>query len=165
LFLIDYEQRMRYNKAMDGGFTPPQIPQGPVGAPNQAPNQINAPSGFERESQLSRSVARSGKIKQAANAVIKTRADFKAYLQSNGLDLFTSAVEFQQLGDFITSSYVIYRNHGDYQEPLSAFLARYPQLQQAVVEIRDRLRPVQQYMDVKSKSLRDAPPIPGFEGI
>jgi hypothetical protein len=146
---------------MNGGFTPPQMPQG-MGNFGNLPNQANAPRGFESEGSVGRSVARSGQIKQATQAVINTRSDFKNYLLSNGLDLYTSAVEFQNSGDFIASSYVIYLNHGGYQEPLSAFLQRYPQLQQPVMQIRDRLRQVQPYMNVQTGSRRDMPPIPGF---
>ncbi len=140
---------------MNGGFLPPtpQMPTQGGGNFNAAPNQANLPSAAEQQGQWAKSVARSASIRQAAGAVIKTRAQFKAYLKQNGMDLVTSAVEFQASGDFIASSYIEYMNHGGFKEPLTLFLSRYPQLQQSAVEIRDRLRPVQGHMQVVTPTL------------
>lgn len=120
---------------------------------NAAPNVSNVAPGSERQNQWARSVARSAQIKHATSAVITTRSQFKTYLQQNGMDLFTSAVEFQQNGDFILSSYILYKNYKNYQEPLASFLQRYPQLQEAVIAIRDRLRPAATHMKVVTPKL------------
>jgi|GEM_PF-2047019 len=142
---------------MNEAFLPP-MPQNlpPVGGDsnfNSAPNVINVAPAAESQSQWTRSVARSAQIKQATTAVITTRSQFKSYLQQNGMDLFTSAVEFQQNGDFILSSYIIYKNYKNYQEPLASFLQRYPQLQEPVIAIRDRLRPAAGHMKVTTPKL------------
>jgi hypothetical protein len=142
---------------MSDAFLPP-MPQNisiPNGDPNfnASPNVSNVAPGGEKQSQWSRSVIRSGQIKAATSAVITTRSQFKTYLQQNGMDLFTSAVEFQQNGDFILSSYIIYKNHKNYQEPLASFLQRYPQLQPAVIAIRDKVRPAMANMKVVTPKL------------
>lgn len=116
--------------------------------PSQTPNV--ASSSFERD-RIVRSFARGKKIKTATTAVIQTRAQFVDYLRSNDMDLWTSAVEFQNSGDFIMSSYVVYPSHNNLKEPLGAFLQRYPHLAQPVMAIRDALRPMQQNMQVKTK--------------
>ena len=142
---------------MSEAFLPP-MPQNvsiPNGDPsfNAAPNTSNVAPSNEKQSQWSRSVARSAQIKRATSAVITTRSQFKTYLQQNGMDLFTSAVEFQQNGDFILSSYILYKNYKNYQEPVASFLQRYPQLQEAVIAIRDRLRPAAANMKVATPKL------------
>jgi hypothetical protein len=78
------------------------------------------------------------------------------------MDLYTSAVEFQHSGDFIMSSYIVYTNYNNYQEPLATFLQRYPQFQQAVIAIRDRLRPAQQNMQVLTPKLSQTGQMPPF---
>jgi hypothetical protein len=153
---------------MNQGFTPPmpQMPQMPSGGDsnsfNSAPQQNNFGPSQEKQSQWTRSVARSAQIKNATNTVIKSRSQFKAYLQQNGMDLYTSAVEFQHSGDFIMSSYIVYTNYNNYQEPLATFLQRYPQFQQAVIAIRDRLRPAQQNMQVLTPKLSQTGQMPPF---
>lgn len=151
---------------MNENFFPPNLESQPMAQSgngnnynlegNQGPaQQINyQPPSQEFQRQWSRSVARSVKIKAAATKVINTRAQFKKYLNQNGMDLYTSAVEFQQTKDFIFSSYVIYLNYNGFQEPLSSFLQRYPQLQQPVMQIRDRLRNVADDMEVISPKSR-----------
>lgn len=141
---------------MNGGFVPPmpQMPAQVAGSGfGSAPNQINQPASTEQQGQWAKSVARSANIRQATGTVIKTRSQFKAYLKQNGMNLVTSAVEFQATGDFIASSYVEYINYDNMSEPLGQFLSRYPQLQQAAIEIRDRLRPVQGQMQVITPTL------------
>ena len=142
---------------MSDAFLPP-MPQNisiPNGDPNlnNVPNSANVAPSSERQGQWSRSVARSAQIKSATTAIITTRSQFKTYLQQNGMDLFTSAVEFQQNGDFILSSYIIYKNYRGYQEPLASFLQRYPQLQEPVMSIRDQLRPAVHNMKVTTPKL------------
>jgi hypothetical protein len=69
--------------------------------------------------------------------------------------LLTSAVEFQQSGDFIHSSYVVYLNHGRFKESLGEFLSRYPQMSQQVEAINEQLKPVQTKMQVLTKPISD----------
>lgn len=138
----------------------PQIPQQfapPTGAdtsgnPNQSSANFNVAPSSERERVL-RSVARSGKIKAATSAVIKTRSQLVEYLRQNGLDLWTSAIEFQKTADFILSSYIVYPKHNNFKEPFAQFLQRYPNLQPAAIAIRDQLRPVSGQMQVVSPKL------------
>ncbi|MEI6729083.1 MAG: hypothetical protein WCK98_05565 [bacterium] len=143
---------------MNESFAPP-VPQ--FQAPNQGdPNGVNGGPQFnntgpgqESQSQWTRSVARSARIRSATSTIIKTRGQFKAYLQSNGMDLYTSAVEFQHTGDFILSSYILYSNYNNYKEPLAAFLQRYPTMQQPVIAIRDSLISVKGSMQVITPKL------------
>jgi hypothetical protein len=152
-----------------GNFMPPQMPQMPSnqmgGNPNGAPNLSNFSPSQEKMGEWQKSVARSAKIKSATGSIIKTRGDFKAYLIQNGMDLFTSAIEFQQSGDFIMASYIIYRNYNDYKEPLAVFLQRYPQMQQPVIQIRDLLRPAQKDMQVLTPKLSNPNPFGDIAGI
>jgi hypothetical protein len=126
-------------------FTPPT--RGDNGANINQANNYNVAASTERE-RLFRSVARSNKIKGATSAVIQTRAQLVQYLRQNGLDLWTSAIEFQQSADFIVSSYVVYPKHNNFKETLSAFLQRYPNLQPVAIAIRDQLRPAAANMQV-----------------
>jgi hypothetical protein len=119
-------------------FVPPSGGDTNGGNINQAPNFNVAPS-TERE-RLLRSVARSTKIKSATTSVIQTRSQLVQYLKQNGLDLWTSAVEFQKSHDFIVSSYVIYPKHNNFKEALVEFLKRYPNLQPVAAAIRDQLK-------------------------
>jgi len=139
------------NPGQNGNFNAPNLP-------NSAPRQENR----EQMGQFAKSVARSAKIKKATTSIIKTRQDFKNYLLQNGMDLFTSAVEFQATGDFIKSSYVIYKNHQNYQESLVDFLTRYPNLQQPVMQINEQLRPQQQNMQVLTPKLSNPNPFEQF---
>jgi hypothetical protein len=136
---------------MPQNFAPPS--SGDTGNPNinQATNFNVAPS-TERE-RLLRSVTRSTKIKAATSSVIQTRLQLVAYLKQNGLDLWTSAVEFQQNHDFILSSYVIYPKHNNFKEPLSGFLKRYPNLKAIAEAIRDQLVSAGQNMQVISPKM------------
>jgi hypothetical protein len=136
-------------------FTQPQF-NPPTGNANpnmssSTPNVSSFAPGQETQSQWTRSVARSKTVKKATSTVITTRAEFRAYLQQSGLDLMTSAIEFQESGDFIQSSYVIYPAQNFYKEPLSAFVDRYPTVKLAAESIRDNLRTVQSQMQVVSK--------------
>jgi len=137
---------------MDGqSMNIPQVnlapPPGASGDPAAANFNTSGP-GQERTSTWTKSAARSRQTRQATKIIINTRLQFKTYLQTSGLDLWTSAVDFQQSGDFILSSYVIYPNNGNFKEPLGAFLQRYPQLQAIAISIRDQLRPVQAQMQI-----------------
>ena len=156
---------------MEQFFAPPtpQAPQIPSGNNSgNLPQQSNyAPHQESRESQgeFGRSVARSAKIKQATTGIIRTRSQFKQYLLQNGMDLYTSAVEFQQTGDFILSSYAVYLQHNNYKEPLGEFLQRYPNLQVPVMNIRDQLRPMQQSMQVLTPKMSQPNPFAQFNGV
>ena len=132
--------------SMPQQFTPPSSGDSGNVNINQA-NNFNVAASSERE-RLFRSVARSNKIKGATSTVIQTRSQLVQYLRQNGLDLWTSAIEFQQTADFIVSSYVIYPKHNNFKEPLGAFLQRYPNLQAVAVAIRDQLRPAAGNMQV-----------------
>lgn len=127
-----------------GGFQQPQnFNPGPGAVPgggNLPPQQMNQPRSFETQKQWARSVSRSKQIKKSANNIIHTRQQFVEHLKQYGLGLVTSAVEYQQTQDFIASSYIIYENHNNYKERLGDFLARYPQLQQAALNVRDNLK-------------------------
>jgi hypothetical protein len=139
-------------------FAPPQMPQ-----QGGSPNMNNYAGGSrEAQGQWAKSVARSAKIKRATKSIIFSRSDFKLYLQKNGMDVFTSAVEFQKTGDFIQSSYIVYLNYNNYQEPLSQFLQRYPNLVIPVSKIKDQLKPVQQDMQVITPSLANPNPFEEF---
>lgn len=118
----------------------------PSSMPNQqggAPNMSNyVPGGQEFIPQQPQIVIKSRAIRNVTQAIIKTRAQLKKYLQNSGLDLYTSAVEFKQTGDFILSSYVVYPKHDNQKEALKDFLKRYPDLSQACLYIRDNLSSV-----------------------
>jgi len=156
-----------------GNFMPPQMPQmqqtlggnNPGGNPNSAPNVSNYAPNQEQMGRWQQSVARSAKIKKATGSIIKTRADFKNYLLQNGMDLFTSAIEFQRSGDFVMSSYILYKNYNDYKEPLAVFLQRYPQLQQPVILIRDMLKNSQQDMQIVTPKLSNPNPFDDINGM
>ncbi|MBC7406375.1 MAG: hypothetical protein H7230_02815 [Candidatus Parcubacteria bacterium] len=111
------------------------------------PNQVGAAAGQEREKRQKQMVANSRTTRKATGKIITTRQEFKDYLVTQGLDLLTSAVEFQKTGDFVLASMVIYPKHNNFKEPLSEFLVRYPQLQSAAKLIRDALKPYQK--DIK----------------
>jgi hypothetical protein len=137
-------------------FIPQNIPQTPsqTAGGNESgytPNQIRQAPSFEQQSQVLKVAARGKKIKAGATAIINTRQDLKSYLANNGIELYTSAIDFQETGDFILSSYVVFKAYNGYQETLANFLQRYPQLQQSVEIIRDKLRPAQAYMEVSTK--------------
>ncbi len=111
------------------------------------PNQVGMSPSQEREKRHRQMVSNSHSIRKASAKIITTRQEFKEYLMNQGLDLLTSAIEFQKTGDFILSSWVIYPKHQDFKEPLGEFLLRYPQLQQAAKLIREALKPFQK--DIK----------------
>lgn len=133
-------------------FTPPTAGDS---ANFDTPNLKNTVSGKEQISSLQKSVIRSGRIRRATASVKQARSEFEKFLLRNGLLLYTSALEFQQTGDFILSSYVIYPKHNYLQESLASFLQRYPFLQEIVYNIRDTLRPVQSQMQVRTRRLSD----------
>jgi hypothetical protein len=121
------------------------------GGPNQVSNVANIPGSQEQQGNWSRSVSRSHQIKQATTTVIQNRSQLVTYLKQNGLDLLTSSIEFQESGDFILSSYVIYPSHNNQKEPLSQFIQRYDFLKEPVEKIRNSLRPVQGQMNILTR--------------
>jgi hypothetical protein len=133
--------------------SPPR--QAPTSAPSgnfNMPNTTNVGGGVEKkENAVASSVVRSKGIKVATTHIISSRSELVAYLQQSGLDLLTSAVEFQQTGDFLASSYVIYRNHNNQKESLTKFLSRYPQLQDTISMITEQLRGEQSNLHIISK--------------
>lgn len=133
-------------------------PNIPKNIPTSASNSLNLPSqsnlvgsGLERiNNTFSNSVQRSKVIKKATASIISTRGDFVVYLRKSRLDLLTSAVVFQDTGDFIISSYIIYLDHNNTKEPLSSFLQRYPNLIEPIQKINDSLKSLQSNLKIKS---------------
>jgi hypothetical protein len=101
-------------------IAPPSQASGPSVA---GQNQYR--SGESRESFI-QSVQQSRVVRACVNAVVTNRAQLAALLVQYRLGLVTSAKEFESSRDFIASSYVVYLDHGQTREPLSAFCARYP---------------------------------------
>lgn len=131
-------------------FAPPQfanIPQN--GNENLSlPNQSNYGPGQEKQAAWGRAIARSQSTKSASKTIKSARASFVAFLNQNGMNLLTSAVEFARSGDFIQSSYIIYTRHDDFRQPLGEFLQQYPQYMDGVIQIRDFLRQTQNQIQV-----------------
>jgi hypothetical protein len=132
----------------------PNIPRNipPAGSGNgvNVPNQANIPGSFERkENNFGSSVQRSRTVKQATSAIISSREDFVVYLKKSGLDLLTSAIMFQETGDFIASSFVVYVNHDHVKEPLAQFIQRYPSLLEPLQRINESLKPLQGSLQIK----------------
>ena len=129
---------------------PRNVPSTPSNSPN-LPNQSNvAGNGIEKmNNTFSNSVQRSKVVKKATVSIISTRTDLVTYLRKSRLDLLTSAVIFQDTGDFIASSYVVYLDHNNTKEPLASFLARYPNLVEPVQKISDSLKSLQADLQVK----------------
>jgi hypothetical protein len=133
----------------------PNIPRSNPSAPSngpQQPNQSNvAGAGFEQSpNTFSKSVQRSKVIKKATSGIISSREDFTLYLRKSRLDLLTSAVIFQETGDFIESSYIVYLDHNNTKEPLASFLQRYPNLLEPIQKINDSLKPLQSSLQIRS---------------
>lgn len=122
---------------------------GDSGGPNIS-NTAGIAPGQEKLTGWAKSVAKSQTTRAATTTIKFTRSQFKVFLNQNGMDLITSAVEFQKNGDFIFSSYVLYKTHPNIKEPLSLFLKRYPQYQSAAIAIRDHLKPLQANMQIIS---------------
>lgn len=137
-------------------YTPPnlEMPSSNPATPDsfgQLPTQSNVASGLEKEGTFTRSIQKSRVFKKAANLVISTRQQLVDYLKQSKLDLLTSSIEFAQTGDFISSSYVVYTEYNGYKENLGAFVERFPALRQSVEALRDKLRPVQNDIDIISR--------------
>jgi hypothetical protein len=137
-------------------YTPPnlEMPSSNPVTPDsfrQFPNQSNIASGLEKEGTFTRSIQKSRAFKQAANVVISTRQQLAEYLKQSKLDLLTSSIEFAKTGDFIISSYVVYTEYAGYKENLSVFVERFPALRQSVEALRDKLRPVQNSLNIGSR--------------
>lgn len=130
---------------------PPSIPQSfrPPSINNTNPNTSNqnnyTPNNLE-SNEAYKVVSKAKKTRQATQLIINTRLGFKKYLQQQSLDLVTSAIDFRKTGDFILSSYIVYKNHNNHKESLLEFLKRYPQLHQPVIQIRDNLKSSQKLM-------------------
>lgn len=114
------------------------------------PNQNKNVAGQEKQKSWGNAVIHSQTTKKGATTIRSARANFQNFLRQNGMDLLTSAVEFGKSGDFIASSYIIYKNHNDHKVSLGNFLAQYPQFGQACVQIREYLRSVQNQIQVNS---------------
>jgi hypothetical protein len=137
---------------MNPGSAPqPSAPRSsPSGNGFNMPNLSNTVGSVEKENAVQSSVQRGKALKKTTSAIISTRSEFVSYLRQNGLDLLTSAIEFQESGDFVKSSYVIYTQHKNQMEPLALFITRYPQLQESISQINESLKPYQASMKVKS---------------
>jgi len=132
-------------------FTPPQgttngLDQG------QMPQQSNAPSsGLEREGTWQKSVRRSKQTRATTKKVIHSRKDLEEFLAHQGIGLLTSAIEFQHSGNFVTASYVVYRNFDNMREPLMDFLQRYPQLKPVVEAIARDVHTLQSDLQITGR--------------
>ena len=122
-------------------YAPPNLENSQTSG-SQMPSNVNVSSGFERKNDFARSVQKSRGVKQAASVVISTRSQLVDYLKQSNLDLLTSSLEFRETGDFIGSSYVVYKEYNDFKENLGVFIQRYPDLKPAVEVLRDKLRPI-----------------------
>jgi hypothetical protein len=125
-----------------------QTPPSPRQIPS-APNITNIPSGQEKQNDFAQALARSTVVKQATTAIINSRADLITWLRSHNLDLVTSATKFQNTGDFIQSSYVVYAKNQ--MEPLQDFVSRNQALESAVQSINHQLKAQQSNMNVVSR--------------
>jgi len=135
----------------------PAMPQQSYAPPNgvsglsqsQMPNQSQAPSSQEQEGSWQKSVRRSKQTRAITKQIINSRKDLENYLANKNIQLLTSATEFQQTGNFIMSSYVVFLDFDNYKESLFTFLQRYPQLQTAVEAIAQYLYPTSKDLNVK----------------
>jgi len=126
-------------------FAPP--PPNNIESSGNMPNQSNSP-GQEKETTWSRAVVKSQNTRKGSKTIKSARASFVAFLNQNGMNLLTSAVEFARNGDFIASSYIIYTRHDDFRQPLGEFLNQYPQYMDGVIQIRDFLRQTQNQIQI-----------------
>ncbi len=125
----------------------------PTYNPNQFNPNIKGSGSVETINEsFGRSVARSHHIKATATTIINTREDLAVVLKKQNIDLLTKATVFQETGDFISSSYVIYRKHNNHQESLSAFLERYPQIKPFAEKINQDLKPQKGNLQVRTSS-------------
>jgi len=146
-------------KYMNPEYLPP-MPQQPYSPPNgavngdarfgQMPNQSQAPSGVEQEGPWQKSIRRSKQTRAATKQVIHTRKDLEQYLANQGIKLLTSATEFQESGNFLTSSYVVFTGFENYRERLVDFLVRYPQLRPIVEAISVSIQPISRDLHIKN---------------
>ncbi|MBC7472003.1 MAG: hypothetical protein H7196_01930 [candidate division SR1 bacterium] len=135
----------------------PNIPKNLSNSPvnnSSLPNQNNIAGNRTEQinNTFSNSVQRSKTIKKVTTNIISSRGDFVVYLRKSRLDLLTSAVIFQDTGDFILSSYVVYLDHNNAKEPLDSFLQRYPNLVEPIQKINDSLKPLQSNLKIISSS-------------
>lgn len=130
-----------------------------------SPNLSNqSKAGAEKEGSFNQSVARSKTVKQAAGFIIHTRQQLVDFLAKQNIKLLTSALEYQQTGDFVTSSYVVFSKFKNHQETLVEFLARYPQIVASVNQINEQLKKAntQSYLNVKRNSNQNQNPFANF---
>ncbi len=132
------------------------------------PNMANMPGmnqvmgsnseGREQNEKPAQRVARRAKAMRPIGRKIKnTRQELVDYLAENNVGLVTSALEFQNTGDFILSSYVIYHEYRDLREPLSEFITKYPDIKSSAESIREILFPLQGQMRVKLEAVTGQP--------
>lgn len=125
-------------------FTPPQFvpptPRTPSSSGSEIPNISNIPGSVEQAGEVAKSVAKSHTIKTTTSFIISSRKDFADYLHQNGLELVTSWVDFEATKDFIQSSYILYPQNGNAIERVADFIARYPQLKEAVELVNQRMK-------------------------
>ena len=107
------------------GFTPPNI------------GNLNNPSFETGNEKMRQGVYKSRQIRTSLGQVINSRANFSAILKQWNIELLTSAKELDETGDFVASSYVVYKNYNDFKEPLFSFLQRYPDFSDQVKYIEN----------------------------
>lgn len=115
-------------------------------------NQSGAERGVEK---LQQNIRQAKHIRSTLGHVVHSRASLVATLKQWNIDLVTSAKELDETGDFVTSSYVIYRNHNDFKETLFSFLQRYPDFAAQIKQIEDSAQNVKGKIglnDVKTSS-------------
>lgn len=120
-------------EVMQAEFAPPSLDSGVQNTTN------TFRSGESRES-FQQSANKARAIRSHVTKVITSREELAKYLLQYGLQLLTSAVEYEQTSDFIASSYILYMKHNNYLEPLKVFLERFPDYQASIDVIVQRLK-------------------------
>lgn len=134
---------------------PPQFFEPPAASTgdSSAPNMKNMGGNIDaKEAKVAKQARR---IRKSTSTIIFTRKTLADYLAKFGMKLLTSAVDFQNTGDFILSSIVVHTN--GVREPLGSFIVRYPQFQPSCIQIKNQLVVVRNSFQVKglNPSLED----------
>lgn len=109
------------------------------------PNGQNMGGNFDHKMEngaerIPQTVRQAQNIRSTVGQVINSRAHFVSILKQWNIDVVTSAKELDETGDFISSSYIIYRAHRDYKENLSSFLQRYPDFLPQIQVIENQMQ-------------------------
>lgn len=112
-------------------FTPPSV--------DNSTSSFNQAHHGESKESFRQSVSRAKQVRSVLSRVISSREELSTYLAQYGLQLLTSAVEYEKTRDFIGSSYILYSQHNNYLEPLVRFLERYPDYRPSIQAIATNL--------------------------